>query len=470
MLWLAVALTALPLEVFAARPAPFAVTEDTVLVGCDAQARAAGLAPGLSVARACALCPSLSLRARDRIAEGDLLEGLAAFAYGFSPHVALRADGVLMRFTDRASPMGDPHLVLAHVTQGLKDLGYAFEIAMAPTAAMAWLCACSAVRGIWTQQDPWRRAARSLPLTGLPLTGEVRAACRSLGLSQVGDLLDLPRAGLARRFGQGVVWLLEGLMGERPEIEDYWAPAPRFRRRLVLAHPVTTDEALMFAVARIIREWVMVLRARASRVAGFTVEMACEDRVPRIEAFTLTRPERDGQVLMRLVRERLRDFRPGSAITAVTISSPLEAHTETSLPLWRDGPWREQDFRGLLDRLQARLGHESVRALSLCPDHRPERASRETAWPPRRLQPPSGHALVDRPVWLMDPPERLNVACGVPMFHGPLHLARGPERVETGWWDGSVVRDYFVATNARHESLWVFRCARGEWFLHGYFS
>jgi len=64
MLWLAVVLTALPLEVFAARPAPFAVVEDKVLVDCDAQARTQGLTPGLSVVQACALCPSLSLGAR----------------------------------------------------------------------------------------------------------------------------------------------------------------------------------------------------------------------------------------------------------------------------------------------------------------------------------------------------------------------------------------------------------------------
>ncbi|WP_297395981.1 DNA polymerase Y family protein [Acidiferrobacter sp.] len=470
MLWLAVVLTALPLEAFAARPAPFAVVEDKVLVACDARAQAQGLVPGLSVVRAHALCPSLSLGVRDRLAETTLLEGLAAFAYGFSPCVVLHADGVLMRFTDEASPLGDPHLVVAHVTQGLADMGCAFEIAMAPTAALAWLCARSAVRCVWTSKDPWRLAVRSLPLTGLSLTDEVRAACQALGLTRLGDLLDLPRPGLIRRFGREVVWLLEGLMGERPEIEDFWAPAPWFRRRLSFSHPVETDEALVFALARIVREWVMVLRAQEARAAGFAVEMTCEDGSVRSEAFTLTRPERDAQILMRLVRERLRDFRPGSAITAVTVSAPLEASTEGSLPLWRDGQWREQDFRGLLDRLQARLGRDSVRALSLHPDHRPERASREASWPPRRLQGPPAHVLGDRPIWLLDPPERLDVVRGMPMLCGPLRLVRGPERVETGWWDEPVVRDYFVAISSRHESLWIFHCARGEWFLHGYFA
>jgi hypothetical protein len=34
----------------------------------------------------------------------------------------------------------------------------------------------------------------------------------------------------------------------------------------------------------------------------------------------------------------------------------------------------------------------------------------------------------------------------------------GPERIETGWWDGDpVARDYFIAVDAEGALLWVFR-------------
>ncbi len=470
MLWLAVVLTALPLEVFASRKTPFAVVEDKTLVGCNARARDHGLTPGLSVARASASCPSLSLAPRDRAGEEALLEGLAAFAYGFTPQVVLRADGILMRFTDNASPVGDAHRLVAYVARGLADMGYAFEIAMAPTATAAWFCARSAMRCVWTSKDPWRSLLRPLPLAELPLADAVRDACLALGLARVGDLLDMPRSGLVRRFGREVVSLLEGLMGERPEVEDFWAQAPRFRRRLSFSHPAETEEALSFALARIVREWVAVMRARDARAAGFTLDMIHEDGSLMSETFTLTRPERDGQVLVRLMRERLRDFRPASPITTVTVSAPLEASTEGSLPLWRDGQWHEQGFGGLVDRLCARLGRDAVRAVSVRADHRPERASREDPWPPQGSGGPLGHVAADRPIWLIDPPERLKVVCGMPRLRGPLRLARGPERVETGWWDEPVVRDYFVAANPAHEYFWVFRSARDEWFLQGYFA
>lgn len=470
MLWQAVVLTALPLEVFASHETPFAVVEGKTLVACNACARERGLTPGLSVVRAAASCPSLVFAPRDRAAEEALLEGLAAFAYGFTPQVVLRADGVLMRFTDKASPIGDPHRLVASVARGLADMGYAFEIAMAPTAVAAWLCARAAMRCIWTPKDPWRALLRPLPLAQLPLADAAREACRALGLTRVGDLLDMPRSGLVRRFGREVVSLLEELMGERPEVESFWAPAPRFRRRLCFSHSAETEEALAFALARIVREWVVVMRARDARADGFVVEMSHEDGSLRSETFTLTRPERDGQVLVRLIRERLRDLRPASPITAVTLSAPLEASTEGSLPLWHDGQWYEQGFGGLVDRLRARLGREAVRALSVRPDHRPERASREDPWPPQGPQGSAGAVAAERPIWLMDPPERLEVICGMPTLRGPLRLARGPERVETGWWDEPVVRDYFVAVNPACEYFWVFRSAQDEWFLQGYFA
>ncbi len=57
----------------------------------------------------------------------------------------------------------------------------------------------------------------------------------------------------------------------------------------------------------------------------------------------------------------------------------------------------------------------------------------------------------------------------------PWILRDGPERIESGWWDGKDVRrDYFVAENPQGELMWIYRDHRygiddGEWFLHGVF-
>jgi protein ImuB len=71
-------------------------------------------------------------------------------------------------------------------------------------------------------------------------------------------------------------------------------------------------------------------------------------------------------------------------------------------------------------------------------------------------------------LWLLAEPRRLAMIAGEPCLDGPLALKQGPERIETGWWDGQrVARDYYVAESPAGARLWVFRERRGEWYLHG---
>jgi protein ImuB len=65
-----------------------------------------------------------------------------------------------------------------------------------------------------------------------------------------------------------------------------------------------------------------------------------------------------------------------------------------------------------------------------------------------------------RPCSLLQPPRRIEA---------PAVLLSGPERIESGWWDGGdVTRDYYVARAVDGARLWVFQdLARGEWYLQG---
>jgi protein ImuB len=90
------------------------------------------------------------------------------------------------------------------------------------------------------------------------------------------------------------------------------------------------------------------------------------------------------------------------------------------------------------------------------------------------LPPPADTADTPRPLWLLAEPEPL----GAHLERAPWVLQDGPERIESGWWDGrDVRRDYFVATTPRGETVWIYRDGRygfgdgdGEWFLHGVFA
>jgi protein ImuB len=79
-----------------------------------------------------------------------------------------------------------------------------------------------------------------------------------------------------------------------------------------------------------------------------------------------------------------------------------------------------------------------------------------------------------RPLWLLDPPQALDIDRQQrPRLGALLLLEQGPERIETGWWDhADATRDYYVARHPDGERLWIFRQRddQSQWFLHGLFG
>jgi protein ImuB len=86
--------------------------------------------------------------------------------------------------------------------------------------------------------------------------------------------------------------------------------------------------------------------------------------------------------------------------------------------------------------------------------------------------------LLTRPAWLLPEPCRLREQASRPLLDGlALQLLAGPERLESGWWDGAlVVRDYFIAQAGDGALVWIYRSRLASsadeagWFLHGWFG
>jgi protein ImuB len=121
-----------------------------------------------------------------------------------------------------------------------------------------------------------------------------------------------------------------------------------------------------------------------------------------------------------------------------------------------------------MDRLSARLGEQQVHGLKAVADHRPE-----TSWAMADAE--EDHArstgsslkFAERPLWLLSQPKPLQQSGWFALV-----TASGPERIESGWWDGGdVQRDYFIAHTQQGATLWVFKDLNdGSWHLHGFWS
>jgi protein ImuB len=169
---------------------------------------------------------------------------------------------------------------------------------------------------------------------------------------------------------------------------------------------------------------------------------------------------------------------------------------DTNVDLFASTPPEHESLGRLIERLHARLGPGGLWRVSPYPDHRPEAAyriewvedltrlttaatSKTTRVVPDGM-PPTRPPGLPRPLWLLHAPVALTERNTRPFWHGPLALVAGPERIETGWWDGNLVeRDYFVAENEEHILVWIFRSRTGRsnqgsgpgtWYLHGLFG
>ena len=76
---------------------------------------------------------------------------------------------------------------------------------------------------------------------------------------------------------------------------------------------------------------------------------------------------------------------------------------------------------------------------------------------------------------VMSGPLPLKLSGHRPQYGGQaLRLMRGPERIESGWWDPALtVRDYFVAEDAAAARYWIYRerdAEHARWFLHGLYA
>jgi protein ImuB len=291
-----------------------------------------------------------------------------------------------------------------------------------------------------------------------------------MGARTLEACLALPREGLARRFGQGLLDELDRALGRLPDPQPAYAPPARYKARLALPVPVYETEPLLFAAKRMLLELTGALRMQQSGVTRLKLTLHHEERRPSVVTLGFSSPSRDPQRILRLLRERLSRIELPQRVEAIQLDSeearPLQSRNLSLFP--EDKPPEEERW-SLIDHLRARLGVDAVYSIASHPDHRPE-----SAW--RVCEPGAaryGGALAERPLWLLDQPRRLREEEQTPMLDGPLTLVGGPERIEGGWWDGhDVARDYFVAADAQGRRVWVFRERQAEraWFLQGIFA
>ena len=449
-------------------------------------------------AGALALVPDIAMFDRDLAAEQRAFDLAAQAGLRYTPLVAQAQDHTLLLDVGASLTLfGGPHRLAWNLRHGLDQLGLHFQLGMAPTPGAASLLARQpAVTRRRTlrqavQAHTAKRLLDKLPIDLLPSAQPHLSWLSGSGCQTLADLQRLPRAGLQQRGGTAILHELDAAYGRIADIRrGYVAPA-RFDYRLDLLERLEHTTAIQSLAQRLIAALCVWLAARKQAVHAFDLilehERGRSAREPTCLTLSLAEPGWRIEHLTEPLKERLARIQLEAPVIALAITSSslsdLPGHAGTLFP---DPAITQGEHRRLLDLLAARLGTNHVLQATPSADHRPEAAN---TWQSALLEPPAttqptsslttvpsnpGTGALDRPFWLLPQPCELPVRGERPVIDTPLRLLRGPERLESGWWDSPLtMRDYFVAENAQHVRYWIYRerdAHPARWFLHGLFA
>jgi len=483
---------------------PFALIAETAhgprITAANDAGLAAGAEPGKMLADARAICPRLAVAPADRGGDLNFLESLALWAQRWGPWAAIDPpDGVIVDVTGVAHLFGGERGLLADTNGAFARRRLIARFAVAPTAGAAWALAhYGAGDAIVGGEENVARHLADLPVAALRLTPETVLVLRRLGLKRIGDVGDVDREPLARRFRNRSVpetnplIRMDQLIGRIPEplLPVLAVEVPIVQRRLL--EPIRDRALLDRVLADLTDDMVRLLEGKHLGARRLELGMWKVDGSAVVRSLELSEPTREAAHIVRLFAERLHNIDAGFGIELVRLRA---GWTETLALTQSDIDAAAEDhgtsLSACIDRLSVRLGPDAVRRPGPYASHIPERAQRWQDTTTRQATSQDAFTFHDRPLKLLDRAEPIAVIYATP--HGPPRRFRwrdrphevvrseGPERIAPEWWRERFsvrLRDYYRVEDREGRRYWIYRAGvvgdgRGgapEWFLQGLFA
>lgn len=470
------------------------------------------------LADARAVCPAIQAVPADPAGDLAFLEKLAVWAQRWGPWSALDApDGVIIDVTAVAHLFGGEAKLIADVETAFAARGFAVRTAIAPTAGAAWALAhYGRARSVVDGNTPEGilRALIDLPVASLRLDADVLTVLRRLGLKTLGQLAGVTdgddeggsassetasgRDALQRRFrnrkspAANPLIRLDQLLGRVPEPLLPVVPQamPLVQRRLM--EPIRHRSLLDTVLADLAQDMARELEAQGQGARRLELGLWRVDAEVIVRRLELAAATREAEHITRLFAAKLDDVEAGFGIETVRLrASWAEPLSATQNDIEQAAQRHGTSLSACVDRLSVRLGPQAVRRPVPHASHLPERAQ---SWQgPLEPQPTSQTAFEfhDRPLKLLDKPEKIAVLYASPdgfpqrfRWRGCVRevmRVEGPERIAPEWWrEKSTVRlrDYYRIEDASGRRYWIYRHGlagdgRGglpDWYLQGLFA
>ncbi|WGW04207.1 Y-family DNA polymerase [Tropicibacter oceani] len=524
---------------------PFAVVGEEaqaqVITSLNDRAQQLGIYRGQPLRDAHALCADLVTRSAIPHRDLAFLNVLHRWAGRYSPWVAPEPpDALVIDLTGCAHLFGGEPALMQQVAQDCADLGLSVRQGLADTLGAAWALArftrqdatshrngdaidqeARATRSRAGKRRHWERgglppgapaqdlpqgciagigqswsAISPLPVAALRIDAHTQNQLNRLGLRRIADLIGQPRAGLARRFGRGLVDQLDKATGSAPEpISPARAP-DRFSARLSLPDPIGLADDVAEALARLTGHLCERLKQRGRGARVLRLEAYRADHTMQWLTLKSAVASHDPARLMPLLRMKIDEIDAGPGIDMLRLEAiqhePIHARTmaghaeAAARGQARQEKGLETATEDLLSRLGARIGMDEITRRHPGNSHIPEKGALvlAAAWSEPAQDWPRHPVRRPLQLWRPEPVHAPDTPALPKRFRwrgrdfAPKG-ATGPERIAPEWWLDdpewrSGPRDYWRVETDKGERLWLFYAHGGAmssgWFCQGEFA
>lgn len=445
-----------------------------------------GFVSGMAVADVRAILPSVEVFSADPAAGGKLLKALAEWSIRYAPIVAVDPpDGLILDISGCAHLWGGERPYIKNITSRFAKGGYAVCAAIGGTIGAAW--AMARYGKSLSIAEPGRQAEMLLPLppAALRLDSTTLQRMDKLGFQQIGQLINIPRMNLRRRFGDILLDRLDQVLGILSEPLQPVLPAPVYLERLPCLEPILTATGIEIAIKRLLGTLCERFSGEGKGLrTGILKGYRIDGKTVQIGIGT-NQASRNAAHLFKLFELKIPELKPGLGIELFTLEATLvEDLSETQEALWSTENRDHISISELLDTIAGKVGLQTIHRYLPQEHHWPENSIKEVS---SLEEQPETEWRIDhpRPIHLLPHPEPIEVMVVLPDYP-PMHFrskgkiiritrADGPERIEQEWWiQSGPPRDYYRVEDELGARYWLFRMGlygnqKPQWFLHGYF-
>ncbi len=474
---------------------PLAVADQQYVCACNSAAEALGVSLGMPSAVAASLL-NKPLLVRDGKREAALLDALCEACYSITPYV-INASQLMMRGAQAGVVLEVSRCQRLFkgstgIAKQVRQLLQAFDLeahwAWAHTAEAAWLLSQAHAAPLSQPPAGAEQAAEALAaIYALPITSAEALAddierLQAMGFSQLGELCRKGESfrAITKRLSPSSIDYLEALLGGGAQGSlfqappAYYQPTLSFCEGLDAEYPIATIEWLQTLIDALLQQLTAFLVRHQYQVQHlqwrlYSIRHDCHKLDIHLE-----RMFADATLAADITRIHLEQQGLPFEVDRLELQcvnlQPLQINSQ---PLWEEPTHKNREALARLSaRLQGRMGDDAFFKVSCADGILPEACMQKIPVQESACsQLPEGVSNKHRPMWLIEPPEKIHMHNGQLNWQGVLEIISEPERIQTGWWQQACARDYYVARRDDQQLLWLYQDLHQQsWYVHGVFG